>query len=127
MIIISEKYFSSMCIHERLCSQERRVHFYTILFKLLSYITVSLVFILLSLLEHKNKLLSIRREKFSHFFGKRKQYSATSSRTFLVYISRSVININQLRGDRLIGLVGRMLANSPGDRGSITGRVMPKT
>ena len=29
--------------------------------------------------------------------------------------------------DRLIGLVGRVFANGPGDRGSIPGRVIPKT
>ena len=29
--------------------------------------------------------------------------------------------------DRLIGLKGRVFANGPGDRGSITGRVIPKT
>ena len=28
---------------------------------------------------------------------------------------------------RLIGLVGRVFANGPGDRGSIPGRVIPKT
>ena len=27
----------------------------------------------------------------------------------------------------LIGLVGRVFANDPGDQGSITGRVIPKT
>ena len=29
--------------------------------------------------------------------------------------------------DRLIGLVGRVFANGPGDLGSIPGRVIPKT
>ena len=29
--------------------------------------------------------------------------------------------------NRLIGLVGRVFANGPGDRGSIPGRVIPKT
>ena len=29
--------------------------------------------------------------------------------------------------NRLIGLVGRVFANVPGDRGSIPGRVIPKT
>ena len=29
--------------------------------------------------------------------------------------------------NRLIGLVGRLFANGPGDRGSIPGRVIPKT
>ena len=39
----------------------------------------------------------------------------------LFFIS-SISNI-----DRLIGLVGRLFANSPGDLGSIPGRVIPKT
>ena len=29
--------------------------------------------------------------------------------------------------NRLIGLVGRLFANGPGDQGSIPGRVIPKT
>ena len=40
------------------------------------------------------------------------------------HISKTSI---QLVYYRLIGLVGRVFANGPGDLGSIPGRVMPKT
>ena len=38
-------------------------------------------------------------------------------------------NINVLRASsyRAIGLMSRVLANGPGDRGSISGQVIPKT
>ena len=34
---------------------------------------------------------------------------------------------NHHTNDRLIGLVGRVFANGPGDVGSVPGRVIPKT
>ena len=33
----------------------------------------------------------------------------------------------QIKGNQLIGLVGRVFTNGPGDHGSIPGRVIPKT
>ena len=36
-------------------------------------------------------------------------------------------NISMIYYNRLIGLVGRVFANGPGDLGSIPGRVIPKT
>ena len=35
--------------------------------------------------------------------------------------------INKLSVNRVIGLIGRVFANDPGDWGSIPGRVIPKT
>ena len=40
----------------------------------------------------------------------------------LYWITAHFIFVNQL-----IGLVGRVFANGPGDRGSVPGRVIPKT
>ena len=38
-----------------------------------------------------------------------------------------MILFNYILRHRLIGLVGRVFANGPGDQGSIPGRVIPKT
>ena len=37
------------------------------------------------------------------------------------------LNKENKQNHRLIGLVGRVFANDPGDRGLISGRVIPKT
>ena len=46
---------------------------------------------------------------------------------WIKYIYRIYIYLLLLKKNRFIGLVDRVLANNPGDRGSIPGRVIPKT
>ena len=36
-------------------------------------------------------------------------------------------NTNNLHTNRLLGLMGKVFATGPGDRGSVLGRVIPKT
>ena len=44
------------------------------------------------------------------------------------YYYEGIITLNYISGyNRLIGLVGRVFANGPGDLGSIPGRIIPKT
>ena len=50
-------------------------------------------------------------------------YQASSQR----FKSNVSVCVNDLVSNWLVGLVGRVFANGPGDWGSIPGRVIPKT
>ena len=54
-------------------------------------------------------------------------YTTGTSTNFLCWYQHKCPSITEIVSNRLIGLVGRVFANGPGVRGSVPGRVIPKT